>query len=368
MSSISKEPLLIYDRIEENRRNTLLLLIALSILLVPFIIYALEYLMLWAAIILSPQSESLVLSLLLALIVAALIAGLVYSYSTSLLLRITGAKEVVPAQEKDLWRITNNLCIGAGLPVPKLHLIETPFPNAFSAGLEPEKANLVVHQGLLALLDRRELEGVIAHELSHIGNYDTRLNTILVTVTSILWLPAWVVIRGFRLLFRIHWIFGLGCLLWAVLMANVFIFEVWWLLMNLSGLDRTLRVVMFGLMVLPFYVFLISPLVAVAIQKAVSRQREFLADADAVLLTRYPEGLARALSKISGAQKTQSGKATVAPLYFVDPAKEGWRRIFSTHPSLTERISILARMDTNITEEVLRRAREEGIRYAQSFQ
>ena len=234
-------------------------------------------------------------------------------------------------------RILENLSIGAGLPVPKLYVIETSVPNAFAAGMDAEHAVVAVTRGALTLFDHRELEGVFAHELSHIGNQDIRLNTIVATVALFLRIPY--------LMFRRE--------------------------LNQRGtITGRNRFGLWRLAVSPFgvYVFFVAPVVAAVIRAAVSREREFLADADAALLTRYPEGLTRALAKIGGAGAAVAGaNPAFSHFYFANPvdAGRGWfnRNLMATHPPLAERVERLIGFQGESALPSVERAVEEGRRY-----
>jgi heat shock protein HtpX len=243
-----------------------------------------------------------------------------------MMLRMTGARPLGPGQEPELVLLVDNLCIGAGLSPPRMYLVESTAPKVFATGRDSRDASLVVTRGLLALLDRRELEGVIARELSHIGNHDIRLTTTLAALGGVaappieLRLIASFVVAGGLMSFR-------GPLGYP------------------DALDLG------GLVLLPlavavsfFCVMVASPLAAMLIRRAVSHQRELLADADAMLLTRDPETLALALVKISAA------------------AGNGPRAMFPSYPPLKERIDLLARMGEGIAPSAIQAARNAGAR------
>ncbi len=214
-----------------------------------------------------------------------------------------------------------NLCIGAGLPMPKVYVIEDGSPNAFATGRDPDHAVVCVTRGLLQKLDHLELEGVIAHELSHIGNYDIRLMTIVVVLVGVIALLADFMLRlticgaGGRSSNRGRsGGYGGDLIIYAVAIVAI----------------------------------ILAPIAAQLIQLALSRQREYLADASGALLTRYPEGLARALEKIAADTDPleEANKAT-AHLYIVNPLHEHksfLNNLFSTHPPIEERIALLRAM------------------------
>jgi heat shock protein HtpX len=241
-----------------------------------------------------------------------------YWWSDKITLAISGAKEVVKKDAPELYRIVENLSITAGLPTPRVYIINDSAPNAFATGRDPEHAVVAVTSGLLEKLTKQELEGVIAHELSHIGNYDIRLMTIVVVLVGI-----------------------------VTLIAD------WFLRFSFFGRDSNNRnsvVVVIGLVLA-----LLSPLFAMLIKLSLSRKREYLADADGVLLTRYAEGLASALEKISADREPlEAANKATAHLYIANPLKEhqgkdsiGWfAGLFSTHPPTEERVRRLRKMGT----------------------
>jgi heat shock protein HtpX len=249
-----------------------------------------------------------------------LIWGIAASPTSKLLVQ-AGAQPATES-EAEAKRLLENLAIGAGLPAPKLYVIETSVPNAFAAGMDPQHAVVVVTRGALKLFsDKRELEGVLAHEISHIGNFDIRLNTFVAAIALFLRIP-YVMFR--RELATGSWRYGR------------------------SSYHRRPRGLGFWELVLSpigIYILFIAPILAALIRAAVSREREFLADADAALLTRYPEGLARALAKIGGAGSgVQGSNPAFSHFYFADPVvNASWftGKLMATHPPLTERIERL---------------------------
>jgi len=240
-----------------------------------------------------------------------------YWYSDKIVIKVTGAKPITKEDNKELWNIVENLSITAGLPMPKLYIIEDSVPNALATGRNPENAAMAVTVGLLETLDKNELEGVIAHELSHIGNRDILVMTVVVVLVGFVALLSDIFLRS-RL-------YGRG--------------------------QRDNRAG--GILILAgFILMILSPLIASLIQLAISRKREFLADASGALLTRYPEGLARALEKISAqsAPMKKANKAT-AHVYIHNPfgRRESFRgglsKIFQTHPPTRERVRALRGME-----------------------
>jgi heat shock protein HtpX len=239
-----------------------------------------------------------------------------YYVGDKLVLAQSRAREVGDGEEKVLRDVVETLAVGLGIPTPKLYVIEDPAPNAFATGRDPKHASVAVTRGLLEKLDRSELEGVIAHELSHVGNRDIRV-MLLVTV-----------------------LVGTVALLSDWLLRSLF-----W-----GGRDRDRdRGSGAGLlMIVGIVLAILTPIIATLIQLAVSRQREYLADASGAFLTRYPEGLANALRKISADPNVLSvaNKAT-ASLYIANPLKDHpfqFDHLFDTHPPIEERIKRLEAM------------------------
>jgi heat shock protein HtpX len=246
-----------------------------------------------------------------------------YWWSDKVALAISGAREVDKAAAPELYRVVENLSITAGLPVPRVYIIDDPSPNAFATGRDPKHAAIAVTSGLLAKLDKPELEGVIAHEFSHVGNYDIRLSSII------------VVLVGF-----------------VVLISDFFLRYTFWggggRRNNNSGDGQVQAVLMlFGIVLA-----LLSPLIAMLMQLAISRKRELLADADGALLTRNPAGLADALQKITmdPLSMRASNKATAhlfiaSPLHDANGKPKGFMAgLFDTHPDPAVRIAKLREM------------------------
>jgi heat shock protein HtpX len=302
------QPVLVYDRIDQNRRNTFLLLFLFVVLLAGAsiaigIILGLPY----------PLAPLLIIPFLI-------IALISYYSSSQVTLAISQAHEVTKEEEPQLYRTVENLCIGAGLPMPKIYVIEDGSPNAFATGRDPDHAAIAVTRGLLQKLDKLELEGVIAHELSHIGNYDIRLMTIVVVLAGLAALMADLALR--------LTLFGAG--------------------RRSSNRDRSGGAAVLIIYAVALVAIILTPIAAQLIRFAISRQEEFLADASAALLTRYPEGLARALEKISAdPDPLEVANKATAHLYINDPLREHesfLNNLFSTHPPVEERIRRLRAM------------------------
>jgi heat shock protein HtpX len=241
-----------------------------------------------------------------------------YYFSDQVALSTSGAVSIKKEDNPELYRIIENLAIGDGVPMPKVYIINDPSPNAFATGRDPKHASVAVTSGILDRLNKSELEGVIAHELSHVKNFDIRVMAIAAVLVGFIALAADLFMRG---------------LLWG----------------GIRNEDRDRRSE--GLFLILGLVFaIIAPLVASIIQLAISRKREFLADASGALLTRYPEGLARALEKISSDPRPlRTASSATAHLFIVNPFKgkgfQGWfAGLFSTHPPIEERIKLLRSM------------------------
>jgi heat shock protein HtpX len=238
-----------------------------------------------------------------------------YWYSDKIILAISKAKEISHDSAKELYHIVENLCITAGLPLPKIYIINDSAPNAFATGRNKERAVIAITSGLLEKLNRTELEGVISHELSHIGNRDILISTIV------------VILVGF-----------------IALLSDFFLrFSFFGGRNKDRGGDARIQII---LMFVGIVLAILAPIAVVMIQMSISRKREFLADASGALLTRYPEGLASALEKISQYKMPMKNlnKAT-AHLYISNPfGAQKISKLFSTHPPIEERIKILREM------------------------
>lgn len=235
-------------------------------------------------------------------------------YSDKIALGVSGAKPVSRDSHRELWNLLENLSIASGMPMPKLYIIDDPAPNAFATGRDPQHAAVAVTTGLLSMMDRSELEGVLAHELSHIKNRDTLVMTVV------------VVLLGF-----------------VTLISDFFLRSLMFGGNNNSEGDGRARMIM---ILVGFALAIFAPIVAQLIQLAISRKREFLADASGALMTRYPEGLASALKKIGAysAPMKRANHAT-AHLFIGNPfgskALRGINKLFATHPPIDERVKAL---------------------------
>lgn len=238
-----------------------------------------------------------------------------YWYSDKLVISMTGARPASRESHQELWNIVENLSITAGLPMPKVYIVDDPAPNAFATGRDKEHAVVAVTSGLLSILNRTELEGVIAHELSHVGNRDILVSTIAVVLAGFIAILSDMFLRMAR--------FGGG---------------------RRSNSRGGGSVQAIGLLV-GVVLAILAPIAATLIRLAVSRKREFLADASGALLTRYPEGLASALEKIAGFDKPmQRASDATAHLFISNPfgsSSHSLHTLFMTHPPVTERIKAL---------------------------
>lgn len=251
-----------------------------------------------------------------AVLFSTLMSVISYWYSDKIVLALAHAKPVDMKSAPELYRVVENLAITAGLPMPKVYLVPEKAPNAFATGRDPKHAVVAVTEGLLARLDRSELEGVLAHELSHIGNRDMLVSTVA------------VVLVGF-----------------ISLLGDMFLRSMFW--GGHRGRDENRGSAGGVFLLIGIALSILAPIAATLMQLAISRKREFLADASGALLTRYPDGLVSALQKIA-ADKTpmRAANNTTAHLWLDDPFKGKQRtswfhKLFMTHPPIEERIKAL---------------------------
>ena len=257
----------------------------------------------------------------IALIVSGVSSFFGYFYSDKIVLGISGARQANSTEDKLFSQVAENLCIGAGIPKPKLYVIEDTAPNAFATGRDPEHAVICATTGLLSKLDRTELEGVVAHEISHIRNYDIRLMSVV-----------------------------------SVMVGLVALLGDWFLRVRFWGgaknRDKDSGNLGAIIMVLGIIFAILSPIIAQLIQLAISRRREFIADAGSIEITRQPRGLISALEKISAdTEPLEAANKATAHLYIVNPFKKGSNKavatfagLFNTHPPILERIKALKSM------------------------
>jgi heat shock protein HtpX len=289
-----------FDAIDSNKRNSLLLILVISALFMAVIwffsyFFHLRY-----------------LGLVVGFIALIFYAVVVYFAGDRIVLAIAGARKVTAKEEPFLYNVVEGLAIASGIPVPEVYVINDPAPNAFATGRDPKHASVAVTTGLLQMMKREELEGVVAHEIAHIGNYDIRFMMLAVVFAGAIALLADLALRMFS--------FGFG-----------------------RGDDR--RSGKSGIIMIIGLLFLIlAPIFATLVRLAISRQREYLADASAAKLTRYPEGLASALEKITAQpMRVQNATEATASLYISNPLP-GIFTLFSTHPDPKDRVRRLRAM------------------------
>ncbi len=252
--------------------------------------------------------------LILAVVIAVGQAMISYFWGDRVALSLSHAVAIKKSDNPELYRIVENLAITAGIPSPKIYIIPDQSPNAFATGRDPKHASIAVTAGLIDVLDRQELEGVISHELSHIGNRDSLLMVVIVVLVGVVAIVS-------DLFFRIGFWGGFG--------------------------DNDNRGSNGLMLIIGLIIAILAPISATLIQLAISRKREFMADANGALLTRYPEGLANALRKISADRHPlRHASNATSLLYITDPTKKrSWLAgLFDTHPPVEERIKALEAM------------------------
>ena len=289
-----------YSAISKNKRNTVLIM-AVFVALIGVV-----------GVVVGMLNDSYSLSVII-LVMATIYALIQYFAASKLAMAMTGAREIQKQDAPELWRVVENLSITSGVPMPKVYLIDDPAPNAFATGRDPQHAIVGATTGLLRIMDKRELEAVMAHEMSHVQNYDIRVSMIAFGLVSAIGLLADIALR---MMF-----FG-------------------------DNRDRNVHPAVY---LLGLAVVILAPILAAITQMAISRQREYLADASGALLTRDSEGLASALEKLKTyGQPMQKQTTSTANLFMSDPLKPGFfAKLFSTHPPLDERI---ARLRGNATK------------------
>jgi len=297
----------LYTRAESNIRKTWVYIgfFLVFIILAGWIFsyYFGNYIILWAAVIYSFFTSFIS-----------------YWYSDKIVLAVSRAKPIEKKDNPELYRIVENLCITAGLPLPKIYIIQDQQPNAFATGRDPKHAVVAVTQGLLDTLERVELEGVIAHEMSHIGNRDALLQTAIVVLVGVI-----------------------------VLMTDFF-FRISFRFRSSNRDEEGNSQIKLIITILAVALAILGPIFANLIKLAISRKREFLADASGALLTRYPDGLARALEKISkDPRQLRTANNATSHLYIVNPFRtknlhSKFSNLFLTHPPVEERIKALREM------------------------
>jgi heat shock protein HtpX len=291
----------LYSAVRKNKVNTVLILFFFLL-----IIGGLGALAAWIY-----QSWTIAI---VVVVVAAVYALIQYFAASAEALALSGAREIQKADDPRLWRIVENLSITTGTPMPRVFVIDDPAPNAFATGRDPKHAAVAATTGLLDIMEDTELEGVMAHELGHVRNYDIRVSMIVFGLVVAVGMIA-------DLLLRMAIFGGRGA-------------------RNQGGPI----LLIFGLVAM-----IVAPLLAAVVQAAISRQREYLADATGALTTRYPEGLAKALEKLQTYGRPMAKQTTsMAHMWISDPNKPGFMaRLFATHPPIADRVERLRHMEGN---------------------
>lgn len=299
-----------YTEVAKNKRNSTILVLA-------FLIITVVISWIFAQALDSPWI------LYIAVFSSVFYTWISYYNSDKMVLAVSGAKATNKSDAPELYRTLENLTIAAGLPMPRLYVIDDTAPNAFATGRDPQHAVVCVTTGLLQKLNKKELEGVLAHELSHIGNYDIRIMSLIAVLVSVIALLSDFFLR------------------WGWLMGGS----------DDDGPGNNSNPIFF---LIAIVLALVAPIIGILIQLAVSRKREYLADASGALLTRYPDGLADALEKISGDKEPlEAANKATANMYIINPMRanvegrdaRGFAAgLFSTHPPTAERVERLRQM------------------------
>lgn len=297
---------MLYDQIASNKRKTVVLLIVFFCLL-SAIGAGVGYLFI----------GNLQLGVIIALIIGIIYAASMIFQSTDVVMSMNNAREVTVDQAPDLYHIVEDMAMVAQIPMPRVFIVEDASMNAFATGSSPENAAVAATIGLLAFMNREELEGVIGHEVSHIRNYDIRISTIAVALASAITLISSI---GSRMMW-----YGGG---------------------RRRNDDRESEGVGILLLIFSILSIVLAPLAATLVQLAISRQREYLADASSVELTRNPHGMIRALEKLEQSSPMEHPVDDAsAALYINDPMKkDGFKHLFYTHPPIADRIERLRQM------------------------
>ena len=298
---------MLFDQIASNKRRTWVLLVAFFALLA-LIGAAVGYLWL----------DSPFGGMAIAFIIGGIYAVSMIFQSTEIVMSMNGAREVSEQEAPELYHVVQDMAMVAQIPMPRVFIVEDASPNAFATGSKPENAAVAATTGLLALMNREELEGVMGHEVSHIRNYDIRISTIAVALTSAVTMLS-------SMAGRMMWFGGGGRR------------------RNNRDNDNGLGIV---LMIVSLLALLLAPLAATLVQLAISRQREYLADASSVELTRNPKGMINALLKLDNSQPMEHHVDDAsAALYINDPKKKGGlQKLFYTHPPISDRVERLKNM------------------------
>jgi len=320
MAEVPQERVLIYDRIDANKRITLLIM-AGFVLLATGVFVSIGVIVSYYAG--TPDTELLAVSIRVGIVAAIIATGIgimMYFMAPAAVLTIAGAHAVTKEDEPEFYRIVENLSIGSGLPMPQVWVVEDGAPNAFATGRNPDQAHVAATRGLLDKLEKRELEAVMAHEMSHIGNLDIRLMMIVAVVVGIVALVA-------DLMLRFTW-YGAGA--------------------RRSNRGKGGGGIGLIILIIAIVFLIISPIIAGIMRMALSRQREYLADSSGALLCRNPAALADALEKIAkDPDPLESANKATAHLYIAEPLQgheSFMNKLFSTHPPVEERVRLLRAM------------------------
>ena len=290
-----------YSAIKANKRNTVIIM-AVFLMIISALGFLAGYL--WDDYFIT----------IMVIVIAAIYALVEYFAASRMAIAISGGREITKADNPVLWNTVENLAIASGMPMPRVFIIDDPAPNAFATGRDPRHSYVAATTGLLQIMDKRELTGVMAHEMSHVQNYDIRVSMIVFGLVAAIGLISDILLR----------------------------------MTFLGGRDRNSNNKSSSpvFLILGLVAAILAPIIAALVQLAVSRQREYLADSSAALLTRDPEGLASALSKLQQhSQPMRKQNADMAHMYISNPLKPGlFSRMFSTHPPIGDRIARLQQM------------------------
>lgn len=299
---------MLFDQITSNKRKTWILLLVFFLLLA-LVGYAVGYLFM----------RSGLGGLVIALIIGFIYALFMIFQSTEIVMSMNGAREVDEQTAPDLYHVVEDMAMVAQIPMPRVFIIDDPALNAFATGSNPQNAAVAATSGLLAIMNREELEAVMGHEVSHIRNYDIRISTIAVALASAITMLS-------SMAGRMMWWGGAG--------------------RRRSDDDRDGNGLEIIMLVVSLLAIVLAPLAATLVQLAISRQREFLADASSVELTRNPQGMINALGKLeNSAPMSHHVDDASSALYINDPKKGGgFQKLFYTHPPISERIERLKQM------------------------
>ncbi len=291
-----------YDQIARNKRNSFFLLFIIVAVLMLF-----GYVI---GVLLGPEYFTIVMVLSIIISLAYIWIG--YYYSDKIAIASANAKLADKTKYRNLYHSVESMALASGLPMPKVYIMENPQINAFATGRDPKNAVVCVTTGALEKLEKRELEGVIAHEIGHIANYDIRLMTLVTVLVGMI-----------------------------AIISEIFLRSFWF--RDSDNRDGKVQLIF---MIIGILLAILAPLVTSLVQLAISRKREYTADATAVKFTRYPSGLIEALKKIKHDSPMPNHRISkaVAPLFISDPFKKRIQNVFSTHPPLDDRIKILERM------------------------